>query len=154
MTGIVVDENVIREAVEGKKPDGSYAHAVAEFMHKLFRSTNKIFVNVKIESKYRALQKKIDRDSHNVHRNDLIYAVLADMLNSKTRVDWREGVRVTIGGLKECDREFAGVALQTKSVLVTSDDRLRGILEREMAGQGVECHTPADAIDLLRVEGQ
>lgn len=154
MTSIVVDENVVREAVEGKKPDGSYAHAEAEFMHKLFRSTNKIFVNVKIEGKFRNLQKKMDRGPPNAHRNDLIYAVLSDMLNSKTRVEYSEGVKVAIGGLKECDREFVGVALQTNSVLVTSDKRLVGILEREMAGRGVACRAPAEAIDLLFVEGQ
>ena len=154
MTGVVVDENVIREAVEGKKPDGSYAHAEAEFMYKLFRSTNRISVNVKIEAKYRALEKKMDRGPRNAHRNDVIYAVLSDMVNSKTRVNSCEGVRVTIDGLKECDREFVGVALQTRSVLVTSDDRLRKILEREVVGRGVECRTPADAINLLYIKGQ
>ena len=154
MTSIVVDENVLREAVEGKKPDGSYAHAEAEFMHKLFRSTNKIFVNVKIEGKFRALQKKMDQGQPDAHRNDLIYAVLSEMLNSKTRVEYSEGVRVEIDGLKECDKEFVGVALQTNSVLVTSDERLVEILKREMAGRGVECRTPAEAIDLLIVEGR
>lgn len=154
MINIVVDENVIREAIEGKKPDGNYAHAEAEFMHKLFRSANKIFINVKIERKYYALRKKMDRDSRHIHRNEVVYDALAYILNSKTRLEYSEGVKITMDGLKECDREFVGVALQTRSVLVTSDDRLRKILEREVVGQGVECRTPADAINLLCVKGQ
>lgn len=154
MASIVVDENVVREAVEGKKPDGSYAHAEAEFMHKLFRSKNKIFVNVKIEGKFRALRKKMDHGPPNAHHNDLIYAVLSETLNSKTRVEYSEGARAAMGGLEECDEEFVGVALQTNSVLAASDERLVEILKREVAGRGVECRAPAEAIDLLFVEGR
>ena len=156
MRGIVVDENVVREAVEGKKPDGKNADAEAEFMHRLFRSSNTVFVNCKIEKKFRALQKKIKRGPRPAsHRNDAVYVTLADMLNDGTRISYVEGVKVEMDGLKECDREFAGVALQTRSVLVTSDGRLCKALDKsKKAGREIECRTPAEAIRLLCIKGE
>lgn len=154
MRGVVVDENVVREAVEGKKPDGSRAEAEAEFMHRLFRSSNTVFVNGKIVAKFRAMQKKMGGGTRQAApRNDAIYVTLADMLSNRTRITYSEGVRVEIDGLKKCDREFVGVALQTRSVLVTSDSRLFRILEGcKGAGQGIECRMPAEAIKLLCVD--
>ena len=154
MRGIVVDENVVREAVEGKKPDGTNANAEAEFMHRLFQSSNTVFVNSKIEAKFYGLQKKIDRGQRRAApRNDAIYVILAGMLNNRTRISYVEGTKVEMDGLKKCDKEFVGVALQTRSVLVTSDARLCGILEDcKGTGQGVECLTPDKALELLCVE--
>jgi len=150
MVGIVVDECVIREAVEGKKPGGGRAHAEAEFVHKLLRSTGTIFVNCAIAAKFRSLEKKIRADSRPEHCNNAIYKDFVAVLRDSSRTTYADGIDVDWEGLKKCDREFVGVALQSGSTLVTSDKKLRDIArEKRSQGSRIACVAAGDALGLL-----
>lgn len=150
MAGIVVDECVIREAVEGKKPGGGRAHAEAEFVHKLLRSTGTIFVNRAISSKFYSLEKKIRAGSRPEHCNNAIYKDFVAVLRDSSRTVHVDGIDVDWEGLKKCDREFVGVALQSGSTLVTSDKKLRGIArEQRSQGSSIACVAAGDALRLL-----
>ena len=52
-------------------------------------------------------------------------------------------------GLKKCDKEFVGAALQSGSVLVTDDARLSRLVADHPLGSGITCVTAEDALDML-----
>ena len=52
------------------------------------------------------------------------------------RTSYVDGIKVDWKGLKKCDKAFVGVALQSRSMLVTSDGPPRGIVD-EMRSRGV-----------------
>lgn len=135
MRDFVLDENVVIEAVDGKKPGGGDAWAECEFMCGLLGSRDKICVNAAILEKYRRMDKKMGPAGPAETRNNLIYKGLAAMLRDSERVRYVDGVSVDHKGLKKCDREFVGVAVQSGAALVTSDGRLCGILD-ELHSEG------------------
>ena len=138
--GVVVDENVVIEAATGKKPDGKEAWSEAEFMCGLFRSPEKIFVNDAILKKFSSMEGKIKAAAAAENCNNLIYKGLAALLKDSGRTVYVDGTRVDHEGLKKCDKEFVGVAVQSGAILVTADERLRAIVA-ELRGRGtdVEC---------------
>lgn len=154
MNGIVIDENVIVEATAGKKPDGTPAGAEAEFMYRLFRSSDTVFANAAIVDKFRGIQDKLDSGRHPYDYNHKIYKTLTAMPTDGSRTTRVEGIKVGRKGLKKCDKEFVGVAIQSGSVVVTSDMPLRGIIE-DMRSEGspIRCVT-AEALDLLDAAGK
>lgn len=150
----VVDENVVLNAVRGKNDLGKEAWAEGEFMHRLFRVPSKVFVNEAIAKKFFAMGAKIRAGSRPEDCNNKVYKDMAAMLKNTARVTYVEGTRVEWPGLKKCDREFVGVALQTGGVLVTSDARLRQIVkEMRLRGLRVECVGVDRALCLLRQPG-
>lgn len=150
MRGIVVDENVIIEATVGKKPDGSPAWVEAEFMFRLFRSGNVVFVNTAIIDKFRAIRSKLDIDSHPHDYNHKIYKSLMLILMDGKKTTRVDGIKIEREGLKKCDKEFVGVALQSGSIIVTSDMPLCDIInDMRASGYPIECATAEQALDLL-----
>ena len=140
MGGVVVDECVVMEAVRYKKPDGSPALAEAEFLCKLLRSPRKIFVNDVMFDKFHAIEKKINASGRPVDYNNMIYKNFLAMLADSKRTNYVEGIKIDRKGLKKCDKVFVGVALQSNSILVTSDMPLRNIIdEMRSEGAGIEC---------------
>lgn len=152
MRGIVVDENVVMEAIEGRKPNRDHAFAEAQFMFKLFDSSNQLFVNKAIIKKYGEIHQKIGMRSRFEGLNNRAYKILMQTLSNSDRINNVEGVALDWQGLKKCDKAFVGVALQSSSILVTSDMRLHKIVADHTRGSGIMCAVPKVALDLLDVQ--
>lgn len=148
MKGIVVDENVVMDAIKGRKPNRDLALAEAQFMFKLFDSNNPLFVNSTIVKKYRGIEQKVDMRGHPAGLNNCIYRIFMQKLADSRNINRVDGVSVDWDGLKKCDREFVGVALQSGSILVTADMRLHKIVN-ERASR-ITCVTARHALDHLR----
>lgn len=153
MRGVVVDVNVIMEAIEGKKPDDALALAEAEFMFKLFGSADHLFVNCAIVEKYRNIIKKIAERSLPRDINNTIHKVLMMTLTNNMRTNYVDGAGVDWPGIKKCDKELVGVALRSGAVLVTGDERLRKTVGDHPLGSGITCVSARDAIDMLSARG-
>ena len=150
MSGVVVDECTLMDAVRYKKPDGSMAQAEAEFMSKLLRSTHTIFVNDVIVGKFHNIEKKINATGRPGDYNNMICKNFLAMLADGRRTNYVDGIKIERKGLKKCDKEFVGVALQSNSVFVTSDGPLRGIIdEMRSEGTSIECLDATQAIPRL-----
>ena len=140
MAGFVVDENVVRSAVSGRNDRGEEALVEGEFALRLLRVKGTVYVNEAIAKKFRAMGGKIRADTRPEDCNNRIYKGVAAMLRDGSRVSYVEGASVEWEGLKKCDREFVGVALQPGGVLVTSDTRLRRIAEEKRRQEfRIEC---------------
>lgn len=153
MTGIVVDENIVMDAVNGKTPSGDPALAEAQFMFKLFDSNTPLFVNTTIAKKYRGIEQKIGMRSRSASLDNGIYRILMQALTDSIKITYVDGVAVDWPDLKKCDREFVGVALQTSGILVTSDSKLRKIVGDHPQGTRIVCATARHAIGLLEAQG-
>ena len=129
MNGIVIDECVFMEAVRYKKPDGSHAIAETEFMCKMLRSPHTVFVNDVIVDKFHDIEQKINAMGNPRDYNNMICKNFLATLSDSKRTNYVDGIKIDWKGLKKCDREFVGVALQSNSILVTSDKPLRDIVE-------------------------
>lgn len=152
MRRFVVDENVVMEAIEGRKPNGDRALSEGQFMLKLLGSSDPLFVNGAILKKYRGIEQKIEMRSRSEGLNNAIYKAFMQTL-SDARVTRIDGVPVDWAGLKKCDREFVAVALQSRSILVTADARLRKIVEGHPVGSRIECATAESALGLIGAQG-
>ena len=154
MKGFVVDENVIIEAINGKKPDGEKAWIEGEFMCRLFRSPNSIFVNDAILKKFRSVEDKIRSASPAADCSNPVCKGLAAMLRDSGRTRYVDGIKVDRKGLKKCGREFVGVAVQSGGILAASDKRLRRIVdEMRTQGVGIECLGADLALNRLEPHG-
>lgn len=150
MNGVVVDECIVAEAVRYKKPDGSQAIAEAEFMCKLLRSPYTVFVNNTIVDKFHDVEKKINAIGRPKDYNNMICKNFLATLSDSKRTSYVDGIKVDWKGLKKCDKEFVGVALQSNSMLVTSDGPLRDIVEQmRQQGARIECATADQAIQRM-----
>ena len=150
MSGIVIDECVFMEAVRYKKPDGSYAIAEAELMCRLLRSSKTVFVNDAMVDKFHDVEKKINATGHPKDYNNMICKNFLATLSDSKRTSYVDGIKIDWKGLKKCDREFVGVALQSNSTLVTSDGPLRDIVEQmRLRGTRIECVTADQAIQRI-----
>ena len=153
MTGIVVDENIAMDAANGKTAGGALALSEAQFMSKLFDSNHPLFVNTAIAKKYRDIEQKIGMRGRSAGLDNGIYIILMQTLTDSRKINYVDGLAVDWPGLKKCDREFVGVALQTSSMLVTADMKLRKIVEDHPGGSGITCATARHAIGLLDARG-
>lgn len=126
MTNYVIDENVIMESIHGIKPDGSNADAEAELMYKILRGKDHIFLNKEIEKKIYSIPKKIERNHPKKDLNNRIYKRLIQVMRDSTRVSYVDGQLVNFEGPKKCDKQFVNVAIQSKSILLTADDKIKG----------------------------
>ena len=148
MKMFVVDENVVMEAIENKKPNGDLALPEVQFMVKLLRSGDPLFVNEAILKKYRGIEQKIEMRSRSEGLNNGIHKAFMQTLSDAARVTRIDGVPVDWDGLKKCDKEFVAVALQSCSILVTSDVRLRETVEGHPESR-IECTTAECALGLV-----
>ena len=153
MRGIVVDENVVMEAIEGRKPSGDRAHSEGQFLFKLLGSDNPMFVNSPIIKKYHGIERKIIARSHSKRINSALYGDLMQTLANSHRMHYVDGVVVDWPCLKKCDKQFVGVALQSGGILVTADARLREFLAEHRVGSGIECVTAGRALDMQSAWG-
>ena len=149
MKGTVVDISVIMEAIGGKKPDSAPAMAEAQSMFKLLGSNNTVFANAAITKKCQDISRVVGERSRPQDCNDTVHKTLMRELANSERTSCADGTRVDRPGLKKCDREFVGVALQSGSVLVTDDARLSRLVADHPLGSGITCVTAEDALDML-----
>lgn len=146
MRGIVVDENVVMEAIEGRKPNGDRALSEGEFVFKLLNSSVRLFVNTAIVKKYHGIGQKIGTRSSPRGINNGMYGALMQTLADGHRLHHVDGVAADWLGLKKCDKEFVGVALQSGGMLVTGDTRLRELIGGHPAGSAITCVTAERAL--------
>ena len=152
MNRFVVDENVVMEAIEGRKPNGDRALSEGLFMLKLLDSGDPLFVNGAILKKYRGIEQKIEMRSRSEGLNNGIHKAFMQTLSDAARVPRIDGVPVDWDGLKKCDKEFVAVALQSRSILVTADARLRKTVEGHPESR-IECATAKYALGLIGAQG-
>lgn len=126
MTNYVIDENVIMESIHGKKPDGSNADAEAELMYKILRGKDHIWINEEIAKKIYNISRKIRNEHSEKDLNNRIYKRLIQVMQDSTRTSYTHGKLVDFKGPKKCDKQFVNVAIQSNSILVTADDKIKG----------------------------
>lgn len=129
MTDYVIDENVIMESIHGEKPNGDDADAEAEFMFKILRGNDHFFINKEIEKKIYSIPKKIRNKYSEKHLNNRIYHKLVRVIKDPTRTTFVEGTPIDFEGPKKCDKQFVSVAIQSKGLLITADDKIKGPIE-------------------------
>ena len=112
-----------------------------------------MFVNSPIVKKYRGIERKILARSHSKKINESLYRDLMQTLANSHRMHHVDGVAVDWPGLKKCDKQFVGVALQSGGILVTGDARLRELLAGHRVGSRIECVTAGRALDMQSVWG-
>ena len=125
MTNYVIDENVIMEAMHGKKPDGTYADAEAELMFKILRGNDHIWLNKEIQKKICNIPKKIRKNTSENNLNNRIHTRLLQVILDSTKTSYVDGNLVDFEGPKKCDKQFVNVAIQSASILITADAKLK-----------------------------
>ena len=153
MRGIAVDINVVMEAIEGSKPDGSPAFAEAQFMFKLFGSRNRMLVNEKIVKKYRNMAKYLATRRNSRDLNNRVHKTLMETVADSARLNYVDGTGADWPGLKKCYKDFVGVVLKSGGILVTGDTRLRDLLAGHPVGSGITCVTAGRALGMQSVWG-
>ena len=146
MRGIVVDENVVMEAIEGRKPNGDRALPEGEFVLRLLNSGIRLFVNEAIVKKYHGIGQKIGTRSRPQGINNAMYGALMQTLADGHRLHHVDGVAADWPGLKKCDKEFVGVALHSGGMLVTGGTRLRELVGGHPAGSAIAYVTAERAL--------
>ena len=139
-------------AIEGRKPNGDRALFEAQFMLNLLGSGDPLFVNDAILKKCRGIEQKIEARSSSEGLNNGIHKAFMQTLSDGIKVPRIDGVPVDWGGLKKCDKEFVAVALQSRSILVTADARLRKTVEGYPESR-IECATAESALGLIGAQG-
>ena len=139
-------------AIEGRKPNGDRALSEAQFVLKLLGSGDPLFVNDAILKKCRGIEQKIEARSRSEGINNGIHMAFMQTLSDGIKVPRIDGVPVDWAGLKKCDREFVAVALQSRSILVTADARLREKVGGHPESR-IECATAECALGLIGAQG-
>lgn len=144
MTDYVIDENVVLNAIHGKKASNSKSkNADTEkiFLYGFFSNKDKQFMNLKIRQKYYTLPKKVEQKYKNeILDNHIIPRFLAVMIDPlKTSII--DGVSNTFKGIKKCDTEFVGVTLQSNATLVTADENLKTAIQEDTFVSKCKCST-------------
>ncbi len=130
MRNYVIDENVIMESIHGEKPNGENADAEAELMFKILRGNDHIFINKEIEKKIYSIPKKIRRNHSEKSLNNRIYGKLIQVIRDPTRTTFVDGTKIEFEGPKKCDKQFVSVAIQSGGILITSDGKIKGPIEK------------------------
>lgn len=147
MTSYVIDENVIMESIHGQKPNGENADAEAEFMYKILRTKSHIILNKEIEKKIYNIPKKIASKYPKNSINNLILPRLLKAIKDPSRVTFVEGTPIDFEGPKKCDKQFVSVAIQSKGLLVTADEKIKGPIKKAgLVVSKCKCMTAKEAL--------
>lgn len=142
MANYVIDENVILNATHGKKADKK-TPALEEkiFVNKLFLGKDHLFMNEKIRAKFRKMPQKIRTEYRTEFLDNHTLPLFLKLMTDSMRTTIVDGTPNTFKGIKDCDTEFVGVALQSTSTLVTADDRLKSEIDKDPSISGCRCTT-------------
>jgi len=145
MTDYVIDEMVVRNAWHGKKPDKSNADGELKFLADVFYNNYHVSVSQKIRSKFNKF-----RDDHQqitAGVNDLVLKNFIKLLHDSSRCTITEPTKTDFKGVKKCDNEFVGVALKTKSILVSADSGIKDAISKDPVAKKVKCLTVEEILD-------
>lgn len=151
VNSFVIDENVVRNAWHGKKPDGSDALAEEKFVGDMLYGNHSISISEKIRNKF----SKFKDDNFGKSKkpvNDLLLASYVKLLFDSERTQIHIPTQIKFEGVKECDNEFVGVAIKSQGLLVSADGRLKEEIakEKDPIVQNCKCETVEDAIKIYQ----
>jgi len=144
MSSFVIDENVVRNAWHGKKPNDDDAHAELKFIGDMLYGNYGISASKKIRDKF----SKFKDDNFGKHKyvNDLILSSYVKLLFNSKRTQMHTPIKINFKGVKDCDNEFVGVAIKSQGLLVSADARLKEEIAKDSEVQNCRCETVEDAI--------
>lgn len=145
MSNYVIDENVVRNAWTGKKPDENPALAEMKFMRDIFFGNQHLAINLKIRSKFTKWSKQAEQISANV--DNLLIPLFMKLIFNSERTMIVDGIHTNFRGVKDCDIEFVGVTLQAPNgVLVTADVKLVEAIAADTEVNHCRCITAEEAL--------
>ena len=153
MVDYVIDENVIENAVHGKKPQKNGqsialpADAENEFLYRFFRNKDRMFVNDKIRQKIYSLEKRIRIKHKSEFLDNRIIPRLLETLQNFEKTITIDGIQTEFSGIKNCDKEFVGVTLQSNATLVTADGDLKILMIKDKLVSKCKCFTVEEVLD-------
>lgn len=148
MSRYVIDENVFENAITNKKSDGSNAAAEKIFTWKFFSSTDTMFINNKIKTKFeKKLPAKIATKYRSTDLDNHVIPLLKKIIVDPSRTHMVDGIKIEFKGVKDCDVEFVGVTLQSQATLVTADGDLKAAMAKDKLVSKCDCRTVEEIID-------
>ena len=150
MTDYVIDENVVLNAIHGKKASNSESkNADTEkiFLYRFFSNSDKQFMNLKIQQKFFALPKKVAQKYKNEILDNHIILRFLGVMNDPLKTSIVDGVSNTFKGVKKCDTEFVGVTLQSNATLVTADGKLKTAIQEDSFVSKCKCSTVEEILE-------
>ena len=149
MTSYVIDENVILNAIHGKKAKTNQP-ALKEkiFLYRIFQGRDHIFVNIPIRQKFFKLPRKINENYKDQTLDNHIIPLFLKLIKDQERTTIVEGIKTKFKGVKKCDTEFVGVTLQSNATLVTADEKLKDAISKDTSVSNCTCVTVEDIISV------
>jgi hypothetical protein len=149
MASYVIDENVFENAITNKKPNGTPAISEKIFAYKFFQSADTMFINKIIKTKFiKKLPQKISTNYKSVYLDNHIIPLLTKTIFDSARTKEIDGTKTEFKGVKDCDIEFVGVAIQSTATLITADEDLVIAVDKdEFASKKCKCMTTEKAIE-------
>ena len=147
MNEYVIDENVVRNAWHGKKADGSDAFEEMRFLADLYSCNGHLNLSEKIRKKFNQYRKDTEYQTKGV--NDLMLTKFIKLMYNESKCSITEPTKTDFQGVKKCDNEFVGVALKTRSILVTADKKLKESIEKDEIAKKVKCMTVEETLEKI-----
>jgi len=93
------------------------------------------------------LPKKIKETYNEKIIDSTLLPRLIQVLGNSQKTIKIDGIKTSFEGVKECDVEFVGVALQSHAVLVTGDEKLKDAISADKTiASNCNCSTVEDCI--------
>ncbi|MCV0411257.1 hypothetical protein [Nitrosopumilus sp.] len=150
MTDYVIDENVVLNAIHGKKASNNKSkNADTEkiFLYGFFSNKDKQFMNLKIQQKFFALPKKVEQKYNNEILDNHIIPRFLGVMSDPLKTSIIEGISNNFEGVKKCDTEFVGVTLQSNAILVTADGNLKKAIQEDSFVSKCKCSTVEEVLE-------
>lgn len=146
MTSYVIDENIILNAITGEKPDCSTAFPEKIFVSRFLYGNDHLFINNKIKDKIlKNMPKKITSFSKPLDNH--IYPLIKKLIFNPSRTTIIDGTKNDFKGVKDCDTEFVGVAIQSNAILVTADSELKIAVMKDTFASKCNCKTTEELVN-------
>jgi len=146
MNNYVIDENIILNAITGEKPDCSTTLTEKIFISCFLHGHDHLFINNKIKDKIlKNMPKKIS--SFTKPLDNHIYPLIKKLIFNSSRTTIVDGIKNNFKGVKDCDTEFVGVAIQSNAILVTADSKLKTAVGEDSFASNCKCKTAEELID-------
>ncbi|MGI0064926.1 MAG: hypothetical protein ACREAL_08685 [Nitrosopumilaceae archaeon] len=141
----IIDENVIYNAWHGRKSDNTPALAEKKFLYDIFYGKQHIYISEKIRKKIIRMRKAIPKDP--IDLDSFALNMFLKLIFNSERTTILTGIKTDFQGIKKCDNEFVGVALQSNGILVTADAKLKKAIEADPKVAKCNCITADEVVE-------
>jgi len=140
----VIDENVLLNAWHGKKPNNTDALSERKFLHDIFYGNQHLAISHKIRGKFSKIGKKLQEQQKGV--DNLVIPLFLKLIFNSKRATMHTPIKTNFKGVKNCDKEFVGVALKSNGIIVTADHKLKMAISDDPSVKHIECMTTEEVI--------